>query len=141
MKISQADWLTLAQSNPLFAGFTSDELLRIHKEYDRPDFDWNPGAVKLWRDYFDKDPDGGKDFTFDNGLDVQYKQLLGWKNILKESMFERLQAQIDKENESTRCAIVPTDFNNGYEVFRGNDIDNWVANNLMCLNEEEPIQY
>jgi hypothetical protein len=79
-----------------------------------------------------------KDFTFENGLDIQHAQLLRWKNILKESMFDRLQAQIDKENQSTRCAIVDTDVDNGYEVFRGNDIDNWVANNLMGLIEEEP---
>lgn len=62
-------------------------------------------------------------FTVDKGLEVQAHQLFRWKSILKPEKYEKLQLHIAEENGKV--------MKNGYEVFRGTSIDNWVHNNLM----------
>jgi hypothetical protein len=65
-----------------------------------------------------------EEFTVNQGLDVQARNLRQWKSVLKPAKYKQLVAHIKEVNAHTNMR-------SGMDVFRGNDIDVWVSNNLM----------
>lgn len=63
-----------------------------------------------------------KSFTTQDGINIQTKQLLEWKSILKEECYWKLEEWATKNNNKAE---------NGYNITRGTELDNWIANNLM----------
>lgn len=63
------------------------------------------------------------EFSVLAGIAVQEEQMEGWKSVLKEDAFERLQALVTAENSAALS---------GYDICRGNDIDMIVHNVLMA---------
>jgi hypothetical protein len=59
------------------------------------------------------------DFTLEDGIDVQTRQLKDWKRLLKPEVFADLKAHCEEMNKTA------TD---GYHVFRGIDMKNYIAN-------------
>jgi hypothetical protein len=68
--------------------------------------------------------DTTRKFTVEAGLQVQANNLIRWKSILKPAKYLKLAAHIAKVNADAH-------YKSGTDVLRGNDIDVWVANNLM----------
>lgn len=66
-----------------------------------------------------------KQFTLADGLKIQQQQLNQWKSIMKASIYDKLLLYVIIMNRN--CANDET----GYNVFRGEDIDGFVHNNLM----------
>lgn len=62
--------------------------------------------------------------SVENGLKIQADQILRWKYILKPEAYDKLFDHFREVNVSSK-------YKSGYDVPRGNDIDVWVANNLM----------
>ena len=65
-----------------------------------------------------------EEFTVEMGLQVQAQNLKRWKSILKPAKFKQLEAHIKDTNARAHMRT-------GMDVFRGNDFDVWIANNLM----------
>lgn len=63
-----------------------------------------------------------KQFTLKEALQVQADQLKEWKSILKPEKYKLLETYALKNNKGK---VSP------YHIFRGTDISNWVANNLI----------
>ncbi len=61
--------------------------------------------------------------TLQEGLDIQSKHLKEWETILKSEVFKRLEDYIKIVNLG-----LDKNKHDGYNVWRGNTIDNLVAN-------------
>lgn len=57
--------------------------------------------------------------TVEKAIEIQQEQLKHWESVLKPEVFRALKAHCDHEN---KAAI------KGIYVFRGSDMDNFVAN-------------
>ena len=66
-------------------------------------------------------------------INIQKEQLAGWKKILKPKMFSRLSNYCYIQN-SKLIKEFGIDSKKGNLVFRGNDIDNFIKNNLISEN-------
>ena len=60
-----------------------------------------------------------KEFTIENGIEIQSMQLAGWKELLKDEVFEDLKTWATENNHLKT---------NGYAIVRGTDLDNYIAN-------------
>lgn len=65
-------------------------------------------------------------FTYTQGLYVQKIQLMEWKSILKHDVYRRLEGEAIMRNFDTAMQN-----GDGYNVWRGTDMNNWIFNNLM----------
>ena len=63
-----------------------------------------------------------KDFKFKDGVLVQQEQLERWKNKLVPQLFDDLKEEAMRRNEIVK------EKDNGYLVFRGSDMDCFIAN-------------
>ena len=66
-------------------------------------------------------------------INIQKEQLDGWKKVLKPKMFSRLSNYCYVQN-SKLIKEHGIDSNKGNLVFRGNDLDMFVKNNLILEN-------
>lgn len=57
-------------------------------------------------------------FTVDDGIKVQANNLAKWKSVLKASVYKRLEARCTEMNSR--------ELRNGYDVFRGCDLDSYI---------------
>lgn len=64
-------------------------------------------------------------FTVAAGIEIQQEYLYRWKTVLKPEVFQRLRAHVSLENQSLN------EGSDGYDVFRGNDLNAYVFNHLM----------
>lgn len=62
-----------------------------------------------------------KSFTVEDGLELQAAHLVFWRELLKPEIYDRLLAAV---NEATRCK----ELKSGYDVPRGQDLDQWLMN-------------
>jgi hypothetical protein len=60
-----------------------------------------------------------EDFTVEQGIDIQDRQLSEWEVILKPEVFEIIKDLVKKRNVNLRT---------GYDVCRGTDINNIIHN-------------
>jgi hypothetical protein len=60
------------------------------------------------------------EFTVQEGLEIQRKQLLEWKLILNRKTYSALAAECKKRNQ--------LNLKTGSDVFRGTDMNNFVHN-------------
>ena len=63
-----------------------------------------------------------KDFTIEQGLQVQTRQLNEWKSLLKSKVFEKLKKEVIKDNHLAK---------DGFDIVRGNSIDNILINKVL----------
>ena len=63
-----------------------------------------------------------KDFTIEQGLQVQTRQLNEWKSLLKSKVFEKLKKEVTKDNHLAK---------DGFDIVRGNSIDNILFNKVL----------
>ena len=63
-----------------------------------------------------------KDFTIEQGLQVQTIQLNEWKSLLKSKVFEKLKKEVTKDNHLAK---------DGFDIVRGNSIDNILINKVL----------
>ena len=63
-----------------------------------------------------------KDFTIEQGLQVQTRQLNEWKSLLKSKVFEKLKKEVIKDNHLAK---------DGFDIVRGNSIDNILFNKVL----------
>jgi hypothetical protein len=66
-------------------------------------------------------------FSQAEGITIQSIQVLEWKFLLRPEFHKYLDENIAKENDKL------TSFNDGYDVFRGTDLDGYVHNELKQL--------
>lgn len=76
---------------------------------------------------------GTDGITIEKGIEIQQKQLLQWKEVLKEDKFERLNNYCNKCNEVLVKQYGMHAYR-GFSVFRGNDLDSFIHNNLILNN-------
>ncbi len=60
-------------------------------------------------------------FTIEKAIKIQQFQLTFFENSLPQELFARLKNHCETENQK--------EMKNGYEVFRGSDIDEWLRKN------------
>ena len=72
-----------------------------------------------------------KEFTRADGLKVQASQLKEWKSVLKPTVYKALEAAVMAANTKLTG-------DNGYDVCRGTDLNNWVGN-YMCGHRNHKI--
>ena len=70
-------------------------------------------------------------FTQQDGLTVQTKHLMEWKEVLKPEVYEKLEAYVLKKNDE-----LPS-WADGYHVFRGSDILTAIENRDYKLGDGE----
>lgn len=63
-------------------------------------------------------------FTYQDGLNVQSKDLDRWKKKLSAECYCALEAHCEAEN----AKLTPSEKVDGYRVFRGNDLTGFVLN-------------
>jgi len=57
--------------------------------------------------------------TIERALEIQQEQLNAWEKVLKPEVFRDLKAHCDHDNKAATA---------GKYIFRGSDMDNFVAN-------------
>ena len=62
-----------------------------------------------------------KEFTVEDGLEVQAAHLVFWRELLKPEIYNRLKEAVDEANEAK-------EFKSGHDVPRGQDLDSWIMN-------------
>lgn len=67
-----------------------------------------------------------KQFTKYNGIAIQQEHLREWQKILLPSIYNALKEHCESENRKL------TD-DNGFNVFRGNDLTTWIQNFAKSL--------
>jgi hypothetical protein len=75
-------------------------------------------------------------FTIEKGIHAQQEQLDRWRSIMKPTIFEQLKTHCEKLNNELKAGTQKNAFGklmpqDGYSVFRGTTMDNWIHNNLM----------
>lgn len=66
-------------------------------------------------------------FTLQRGQLIVSKQLEQWKSVLKPEKYSLLEKHVQTVNKN---------ITNPYQLFRGNDMYNWIHNNLMVIQED-----
>lgn len=69
-------------------------------------------------------------FTVAEGIKFQSRDLLKWKMVLSSTAYARLEQHAQKENDKL------TDVNSGYDVFRGQDLDNFMYRLMNEFSKE-----
>ncbi len=67
--------------------------------------------------------DQKKKITHEEIFEIQRKQLLQWKSVLKPEIYEALEKHVFSMNEQI--------YDSPYDIFRGGSMDNYIHNNLM----------
>jgi len=70
-----------------------------------------------------------KKFTLEDGIKVQKSQLEEWSYILNALAYNELVAKCEKMNQELR----EKGSNDGYQVFRGNEMQNFIGNLAITL--------
>jgi hypothetical protein len=70
-----------------------------------------------------------KEFNLESGIKVQKSQLEEWSYILNDFAYNELVAKCEKKNQELR----EKGSNDGYQVFRGNEMDNFIKNFAITL--------
>jgi hypothetical protein len=70
-----------------------------------------------------------KQFTIEQAIAVQQRQLNEWQKVLKPEIFRELKRIIDEKTEREKH-----DYKFGYEVMRGTDIDAAIWNWFILNN-------
>lgn len=70
--------------------------------------------------------------TLQAGIDIQQRQLVPWKKVLKKSVYNALAAHCEMKNREVEAKALPRD-KAGYSVFRGSDMSTWVNNYANSL--------
>lgn len=65
------------------------------------------------------------EFTVEQGIAVQREHLAEWKTILKSKVYKALEQYATENNDEAR---------DGYDIRRGNTLDNFVSNYAAKLN-------
>jgi len=73
------------------------------------------------------------EFTIEDGIAVQKKQLEQWKTVLKSEVYEALVKWATKYNDHLALR-------SGYDVTRGSDLTNFVCNISMGSSPEKIYQ-
>jgi len=60
-----------------------------------------------------------RQFEVQQGLDIQARQLEGWKSILKDEVYEALHEYATRNNGEAKT---------GWDIRRGSDLDNYISN-------------
>ena len=63
-----------------------------------------------------------KQFTVEQGLEIQAKQLAEWKSILKDEVYEALHEYATRNNGEAKT---------GYNICRGSNLDNYIGNYML----------
>ena len=63
-----------------------------------------------------------KQFTIEQGLEVQAKQLAEWKSILINEVYEALYEYATRKNHEAKT---------GWDIRRGTDLDNYIGNYML----------
>jgi hypothetical protein len=63
-----------------------------------------------------------KEFTVEEGLNIQAEQLAGWKKILIPEVYDSLEEYITRENHLATT---------GNDVRRGVDLDSYIGNYML----------
>lgn len=70
-----------------------------------------------------------EDFTMEDAFDIQSQHIAEWKDILNDAAFNLLQTEVDRRNKAG--------YRTPYDVFRGNDIDQFIANIMNDARNEK----
>jgi hypothetical protein len=60
-----------------------------------------------------------EEFTIEQGIEVQTRQLEQWEKLLKEEVYNDLKAWAVSTNSEAKT---------GFSIRRGNDLDNYIGN-------------
>lgn len=71
------------------------------------------------------------EFSMESALMIQKEQLDGWKKVLKQESYEKLEKYAFEDNKTKS---IPRD------IFRGTDIDNWIHNNLILPDVNKKVK-
>jgi hypothetical protein len=63
-----------------------------------------------------------KQFTVEQGLEVQAEQLAGWKTILIPEVYEALYEYATRHNSEAKT---------GWDICRGTNLDNYIGNYML----------
>jgi hypothetical protein len=63
-----------------------------------------------------------KEFTIEEGIEIQKEHLAGWKTVLITEVYEALEEYALRDNDKARS---------GYSVCRGTSLDNYVNNYML----------
>lgn len=63
-----------------------------------------------------------QEFTIEQGLQVQTRQLNEWKILLKSKVFEKLKKEVTKDNHLAK---------DGFDIVRGNSMDAILFNKVL----------
>ena len=75
-------------------------------------------------------------FTLEDGLNVQLKQLNRWKRVLNDTTFRQLHNKCKEENQ---MLMEQTEKPNGYDVWRGTNMDQFISNIAYDIPEEDEL--
>lgn len=66
--------------------------------------------------------------TKEEGLAIQAEHVALWAKVLKPEVLEKLKAEVDRRNNESVYQI-----DDGFDVWRGTNIDEWVHNAARIL--------
>jgi len=72
-------------------------------------------------------------FNLESGIIVQKSQLKTWSYILNDLAYNELSNKCEEMNEKLRAEVC----NDGYKVFRGSDMDNFIKNFAITLRNND----
>ena len=70
------------------------------------------------------------EFTIEQGIETQQRQLKQWKKVLKPEIYAELVRLINEKTEREKNT-----YTDGYSVFRGADIDSAIQNWFILNND------